>query len=160
MTLSSRLFLLLLLAAASSGSAFARDWSGDYQSASFIGLFLHVDIAHVAGQSAHGLHTFTYGTSQGSFAWAATLAPVDDTHATLSGQGEIFNLGVRTFKLSGGLFLDSANQEIPTLFWNGLDPLFGDIGGGGTLVPEPGPLALAALGVVGLAGMLRRRAAQ
>lgn len=107
---------------------------GVYSSTVQIGDFTHTETDTVTGNTVNGTHTFTNGTVSGSFTWTGIVTITGPTSATITGQGTINNAGIRPFTLrSGSIVLNGDGSA--DLYWSGVDPLSGTIGGSGHRTP-------------------------
>jgi hypothetical protein len=123
--------------------------------------FTHTETDTVTGLSVVGEQDFTNGSASGSFTFTGTITLLNPTLGFISGTGVINNQGTRDFTLDP---FNSAVVEVSAtefvLQWSGTDPLFGSIGGGGTMtaaVPEPSTWAMMLLGFAGIGFMAYRR---
>src|SRR5687767_7879177 len=78
-------------------------FDGVYTGTSMLGGYTHSETDVVSTTSAAGYHTFTAGSTFGSFQWEAalTVSPSNPQVGSLSGTGVINNAGIRYFSLSG-----------------------------------------------------------
>lgn len=94
--------------------------------------FTHTENITVTGLSVVGHHTFTDGISSGSFDWTGTItrSPVSPNQGTITGSGTITNQGTRSFTLDPySSIMVNADGGV-SVWWSGMDPTYGQIGGG------------------------------
>ena len=106
--------------------------------------FVHVERIVVSGMNVTARHTFTKGTTSGSFDWTGTITPTGADRGTISGSGTINNGGTRAFTLLPGSSIGLNAAGIMSINWLGNDPRFGGIGGSADRVPAVAPPLMCA----------------
>ena len=103
-------------------------FAGSYSSTSVLSGYTHTENDTVSSLAVSGNHTFTNGTSSGSFVWTGNIAisATDNRSGTISGTVTINNLGTRTATLTGGVYVK--NDGSAQMWWTATDPTYGGIG--------------------------------
>ncbi len=113
-------------------------------------LVADTDRALLLDTSGNIVRTYTAPGLNAAFALNILPNGLSFLTANINSTGEIFQFNIATGALEQTIF-PSPNTDVAGLI------VFGEIGGGGNPVPEPSSMLLLGSGIIGLAGVVRRK---